>query len=614
MNDMILTFLILGVTIVLFVIDRIRLDIVALLSLLALLLTGIVTVDEALAGFADPIVIIIAGLFVVGAGIYYTGVASAMGRFLAKAGGTSETRILVLVMLLVAILSAFMSSTGAVAVLLPVVLSLARDAKISPAKLLMPLAFGSLIGGMLTLIGTPPNLVVANQLVEMGLEPFTFFDFTPIGGIILVVGIIYMVVIGSRLLGSRARRKVGPNQTMSDGPTLAEIAETYELSENLFRLRVRRASPMVDKTIAETNIGADFDVEVIELQSWPDDAAEPGPMRPATADTMLEAHDILHVKGTPNCIARLCREMDLGIRPSNGGDSRLISRELGMAEVVIRARSNMVGKTVEELRFRNRYNLNVLAIMRRGEPIHTDVAATPLRFGDVMLVEGTWTDIEALSQDRSFVIVLDMPQEMTQQLYTRRNAIVAISIVVIMLLFMAFKIVPTVTAVLLAAVAMVLTGCIRVEDIYRSINWESVILIAAMLPMATALEKTGGVQYVADLLVNNLGIYGPTAIMAGLFIITAFFSQFISNTATTVILAPIAATTAIALGLSPYPLLMMVAIAASTAFSTPISSPVNTLVMVPGGYRFTDYAIVGIPLQILVLIVALLAIPIFFPY
>ena len=250
MNDMILTFLILGVTIFLFVIDRIRLDIVALLSLLALLLTGIVSVDEALSGFADPIVIIIAGLFVVGAGIYYTGVASAMGRFLAKAGGTSETRILVLVMLLVALLSAFMSSTGAVAVLLPVVLSLARDAKISPAKLLMPLAFGSLIGGMLTLIGTPPNLVVANQLVEMGLEPFTFFDFTPIGGIILVVGIIYMVVIGSRLLGRRARRKVGPNQSVSDGPTLAELAETYQLSENLFRLRVRRASPMVDKTIA----------------------------------------------------------------------------------------------------------------------------------------------------------------------------------------------------------------------------------------------------------------------------------------------------------------------------------------------------------------------------
>jgi di/tricarboxylate transporter len=423
-----------------------------------------------------------------------------------------------------------------------------------------------------------------------------------------------MVLIGSRLLGKRARRKPGHAQGASDGPTLAELAETYELSENLFRLRVRRASPMADKTIAETNIGADFDVEVLELQSWPDGESEPGPMRPATPDSVLAAHDILHVKGTPENIARLCREMDLGIRPGNGSDAGLMSRELGMAEVVIRARSSLVGKTLAEARFRSNYNLNVLAIMRRGEPMHTDIATTPLRFGDVLLVEGTWADIEALSQDRSFVIVLDLPQEMSQQLYTRRNAIVAISIVVLMLLAMALKIVPTVTAVLLAGVAMVLTGCIRVEDVYRSINWESVILIAAMLPMATALEKTGGVQYVADLLVNNVGVFGPTAIMAGLFLITAFFSQFISNTATTVILAPIAATTALALGLSPYPLLMMVAIAASTAFSTPISSPVNTLVMVPGGYRFVDYAIVGIPLQIIVLFVSLLTIPLFFPY
>jgi di/tricarboxylate transporter len=616
MSDMILTFIILGATIVLFVLDRLRLDIVAVISLLALMLTGLVTTQEALAGFADPIVIIIAGLFVVGAGIYYTGVANEMGHLLAKLGGTSEVRILIYVMLLVALLSAFMSSTGAVAVLLPVVLSLARDAKIMPSKLLMPLAFGSLIGGMLTLIGTPPNLVVSEELASMGLTPFSFFAFTPIGLVVLVVGIAYMAIVGRRVLGRRTHRKVGSGQVLdeSDGPTLSELAATYELDQNTFRLRVRRASPLVGKTLAGSGIGHDFDVEVLELQSWPDEAEEPLPMRPITPETEFEAHDILHVKGTADNVARLCREMDLGVRPGNGEAGPPVSRELGMAEVIVRNRSDMVGKTLQELRFRNNYNLNVLAIMRRGNPIHADIGITPLRFGDTLLVEGSWADIEALSQDRSFLIVLDMPQEMTQQLHTRRNAFIAIAIVIGMLLLMTFKIVPTVTAVLLAAVAMVLTGCIRVENVYRSINWESVILIAAMLPMATALEKSGGVEFVADLLVGSVGAYGATAIMAGLFVITAFFSQFISNTATTVILAPIAGATAASLGLSPYPLLMMVAIAASTAFSTPISSPVNTLVLVPGGYRFADYAKVGIPLQALVLIVALLTIPLFFPY
>ncbi|MCB0044436.1 MAG: SLC13 family permease [Caldilineaceae bacterium] len=616
MSDMVLTFIILGVTILLFVLDRLRLDIVALISLLALSLTGLVTVEEALAGFSDSIVIIIAGLFVVGAGIYYTGVANEMGRILARLGGSSEVRILIYVMLLVALLSAFMSSTGAVAVLLPVVMSLAKDARIAPGKLLMPLAFGALIGGMLTLIGTPPNLVVSNQLASLGMRPFSFFSFTPIGLIVLIVGIAYMAVVGRGLLGRRAQKKSGASQApaTSDGPTLAELAAEYQLDQNSFRLRVRRASPFVNQTLANSNIGHDYNVEVLERQSWPDDMTQPLAMEPVTPDTVIRGHDILHVRGTAAAVARLCREQNLGIRSGNGDEGPPISRELGMAEVIVRNRSPMIGKTLEQLRFRNRYNLNVSAIMRRGEPVHELVSATPLRFGDTLLVEGAWSDIEALQQDRSFVIVLDVPQELETHYHTRRNAFVAIAIVVAMLLLMTLKIVPTVIAVLLAAVAMVLLGCIRVEDVYRSINWESVILIAAMLPMATALENSGGVEAVADLLVNLLGQYGPAAIMAGLFVITAFFSQFISNTATTVLLAPIAAAAAVTLGLSPYPLLMMVAIAASTAFATPISSPVNTLVMVPGGYRFMDYAKVGIPLQVLVLVVALLTIPIFFPY
>ena len=613
MNDMILVFSILAATIVLFVLDKLRLDVVALLALLALMLTGLVTTQEALAGFSASIVIIIAALFVVGAGIFQTGVADAMGRSLSRLGKGSEVRLLVFLMLLVALLSAFMSSTGAVAVLLPVVISLARDAKTSPAKLLIPLAFGSLIGGMLTLIGTPPNLVVADELAKLGYEPFGFFSFTPIGLLVLLVGVVYLATVGRRLLRAPARRSKAAIDRAA-GLTMEEMAAIYGLPDNMFRLRVRRGSPLVDQTLAEAQVGRLFDVEVLAVQPWPDDASAPLEMAPVTADMRFAAHDILSVKGTPENVARLCRELDLGIRPTEEVHRGFLPHELGMAEVVIRARSQLVGKTLQQARFRNKYNVNVLAIMRRGKPIHTELGTTPLQFGDTLLVEGTWEDIEALARDRTDLIVVDVPQEITQQLYTPRNALTAVAIVGVMLVLMTFNIVPTVTAVLMAAVAMVLAGCLRVEDAYRSINWESIVLIAAMLPMATALEKSGGVQFVADWLVDLLGGYGPLALMAGLYLITTFFSQFISNTATTVLVAPIAATTALAMGVQPHPFLMTVAIAASTAFATPISSPVNTLVMTPGGYRFGDYAKVGVPLQILVLIVSLIAIPILFPF
>ncbi len=613
MYDMILVFAILAVTIALFILDKLRLDVVALLALLALMLTGLVTTQEALAGFSASIVIIIAGLFVVGAGIFQTGVADAMGRSLAKLGRGSEVRLLIFLMLLVAFLSAFMSSTGAVAVLLPVVISLARDARTSPAKLLIPLAFGSLIGGMLTLIGTPPNLVVADELAKLGYEPFGFFSFTPIGLAVLLVGVVYMATAGRRLLRAPARRDKAVVER-SQGLTMEELAAVYGLPDNMFRLRVRRGSPLIDQTLAGAAIGKRFDVEVLEVQPWPDDADAPLTVTPVTVETIFSAHDVLSVKGATENVARLCRELDLGIRPAGENRQRLLSHELGMAEMVIRARSQLVGKTLQQVRFRNKYNVNVLAIMRRGKPIHTELRTTPLQFGDTLLVEGTWADIEALGRDRTDLIVIDIPQEMTEQLYTPRNALTAVVIVIVMLLLMTFNIVPAVTAVLMAAVAMVLAGCLRVEDAYRSINWESIVLIAAMLPMATALEKTGGVQFVADGLVDGLGGYGPLALMAGLYLITTFFSQFISNTATTVLVAPIAATTALAMGVQPHPFLMTVAIAASTAFATPISSPVNTLVLTPGGYRFSDYAKVGVPLQILVLIVSLIAIPLLFPF
>jgi di/tricarboxylate transporter len=612
MSSMIVVFLILGITIVLFVVDRIRLDIVALLALLALLLSGILTVTEALAGFSATVVIIIAALFIVGLGLLQTGVAAMLGRLLARLAGNSEMRILALVMGIVALLSAFMSSTGAVAMLLPAVISVARDIKISPAKLAMPLAFGSLIGGMLTLIGTPPNLVVSDALQAAGEAPFSFFAFTPIGLVILVVGLLFMALIGRHLLPNKVPRGAA-GQIGSVLPTIDEMAAHYQLPQNLFRLRIRRNSPLVGLSCMQARLGERYHVDVIQVQSWPDGAGHPKPPRPVAPDTIFERHDILYVHGAQEAVTRLSREESLGIRPNNENGGQILPGEIGLAEVLISTDSQLIGRTLAEARFRNRYDATVVAVMRNQTLLHEDVAQLPLRLGDMLLVEGTWRNLELLEAERSDFIVIGQPRQMEEQLYSVRYATTAIAIVIGMLVLASFNIVPTVTATLLAAVAMVLSGCVRVDQMYSGISWESIILIAAMLPMATALEKTGGIQFVATALTDLVGGYGPLALMAGLYLITTFFSQFMSNTATAVLIAPLAVQAAQTLGWELQPFLMVVAIAASTSFSTPIASPVNTIVMGPGGYRFMDFVKVGVPLQIVVLLVSLLVIPWFFP-
>lgn len=612
MSSMVLVFLILAVTIVLFVLDRIRLDIVALLALLALLLTGILTVSEALAGFSATIVIIIAALFVVGLGLLQTGVAAMLGRTLAHLAGNSEVRMLALVMGIVALLSAFMSSTGAVAMLLPAVISVARDTKVSPAKLAMPLAFGSLIGGMLTLIGTPPNLVVSDALRAAGEGPFDFFAFTPIGVIILIVTLLYMVFVGRHFLPQKVPRSAA-GQISGVLPSLDEMAVRYELPDNLFRLRVRRNSPLEGLSCAQARLGERYHVDVIQVQSWPDEATHPLPPHPVCPDTVFARHDILYVRGSQEAVTRLSRETALGIRPNNENGDQILPGEVGLAEVLILDDSKLVGRTLDDVRFRNRYGVTAVGIMRNHELVREHIAQLPLRHGDMLLVEGTWRDLELLGNERTDFIVIGQPRQMEEQLYSVRYAATAILIVIGMLLLASLNIVPTVTATLLAAVAMVLTGCVRVDQMYSSISWESVVLIAAMLPMATALEKTGGIQFVANWLTGIVGGYGPLALMAGLYLITAFFSQFMSNTATTVLIAPLAVQAAQSLGWGLQPFLMVVAIAASTSFATPIASPVNTIVMAPAGYRFMDFVKVGVPLQLIVLVVALVVIPWFFP-
>lgn len=617
--DVLIVFGILAATIALFISDRLRLDLVAVLALLALLLTGILTPAEALAGFSDPIVLIIAGLFVVGGGLFQTGVADIIGKWLAWLAGDNETRLVVVIMVAVALLSAFISSTGTVAVLLPAVVSLALSAQISPAKLLIPLAYGSLLGGMLTLIGTPPNIVVSNQLRSAGLEPFSFFAFTPVGMVMLVLSVGFMLVVGRRWLPERARQ-VGATDSAASAPTLPDLLAAYQLPDNLFRVRVRRGSPFVGQTLGETQLRTRYRVNVLEVHADVAEstrkrrAAANGAPRPVTADTRLNIDDVLHVKGRADDVTRLAQEQVLGIVPNTANGNDLLSGELGVVEVLLTPRSRLIGRTLRETHFRATYGVIVLAILRGGQPVEGPTSQTELRFGDTLLVYGTWEQIARLRDERDHFVVIGQQRALTTSHYDARRGPRALAIMLAMLVLITLQIVPPVTAVLIAAAAMVLSRCMTMEDVYRTMNWESVVLIAGMLPMATALEKTGGIQLIAGTLTSSLGGVGPLAVMAGLFLLTSLFSLFISNTATTVLMAPIALQAAATLDLSPYGLLMAVAVAASTAFATPIASPVNTLVLGPGGYRFSDFAKVGVPLQLLLMIASLVVIPLLFPF
>lgn len=607
-GDILLVLGLLLATILLFASDRLRMDIVAILVLLALMMSGLLAPKEALAGFGDPLVVLIAGLFVIGEGLFRTGVAFAIGNWLLGVAGNSETRLLVLLMLVVAGLSAFMSNTGAVAVFIPVALNLSTKANVPANHLLMPMAFSGSLGGMLTLIGTPPNLVVSNLLSREGMTPFNFFSFTPVGLLILVATIVFIVLIGRLLLPKDG----GPKGNAQDRLSLEDLIIAYGVKDQLFRLCIESDSPLVGQTLGQVQLRTRFDVIVIGLERQ--SRGKPVVM-PALIQTEYRAGDIIYLAGTEQRVAELLHTL-AGMRrlTFEAQQKQIVAQELGLAEVLLTPRSRLVGQTIKNAHFRERYGLSVLGILRMGQPMRGDFLATRLDFGDSLLVGGGWRHIDLLQAEQTDFSVLTIPREMDEVAPYRERAPWALAIVAGMLGLMTFDILPSVTAVLLAGLAMVLARCVTMEEAYKSINWQSIILIAGMLPMATALNKTGALELIVTGLVESLGTLGPIALMAGLFVLTSVFSQFISNTATAVLVAPIALGAATSMELSPYPFLMAVALAASTAFSTPMASPVNTLVLGPGGYRFNDFVKMGVPLQLLAMALTLLVVPLIFPF
>ncbi len=603
--DMLFVFATLGITIALFISDRIRMDLVALMVVVALALSGIITPAEAVAGFGEPVVIMIAALFVVGEALFRTGIAAAAGNWLLRMGGSSETRLLLFLLPVVALLSAFMSSTGAVALLIPVVLSMARRSGMQPSQLMMPLAFAALIGGMLTLIGTPPNIIVSSQMRSAGLEPFGFFDFTPLGLAILVAGMAYLILVARKLLPERAQQ-VAENTA----PGVAAISGRYALSRQLHKLMITPGSPLAQKTPAEAALRTEYDVTVIAISR---SGGLLSSLMPVLSNTRMQYQDQLIVYADEDRLEHLCETLKLKRMGFPAREMSQLERQFGMAEVLLPPDSSLCDRSIKEGRFRERYGLSVVGVRRDQTAMDASFTDTQLKPGDTLLLTGSWEQIRDLQASRDLV-VLQTPAELEEIPTHGNRGPVALGILLAMLVCMTTGWLDNLSAILLAALAMMLSGCVTVKEAYRSFNATSLILIAGMLPLALAMERSGALSWVVEHLVGLIGDSSPLVLCASLFVLTSVLSQFISNTATTVLVAPIAITTAQLTGINPEPVMMTVAIAASTAFATPIASPVNTLVLAPGNYRFADFARVGIPLQLLALVITLLLTPLLFPF
>ena len=621
---MITTLIILARSAVFFVNGKLRSDLVALCALVLLIVFNILTPEEALSGFSNPIVIMMVGLFVVGGAIFKTGLAKMISSKILRLAGKSELKLFILIMMVTAFIGAFVSNTGTVALMLPIVVSMAASANISPGRFLMPLAFASSMGGMATLIGTPPNLVVDEVLSNAGFTDLSFFSFTPIGVICVLIGLVVLIPLSKFFL---VKKEDGKDTKTTTGHSPKELAKKYQLSDNLYRIQIRPGSRIGGKKLQELNITQAYNLSILEIRRQSSsqgrflktvDQSLAGP------HTELQENDILYVFGPFEKVNQFAKEQNLELTDTHVSEyvegtevEKLSVREIGIAEVLLMPDSKLINKAVKDSGFRDKYSVNILGIQRKGEYILNDIKDIKMHAGDILLIQGTWDSIARMSQKQSQWVVLGQPLEEASKVTLDYKAPVAALIMVLMIAAMVFDFIPIppVAAVIIAGILMVLTGCFRnVEEAYKTINWESVVLIAAMLPMSLALEKTGASNLISEKLVSGLGDYGPLVLMAGIYFTTSLLTMFISNTATAVLVAPIALQSAIAINVSPYPFLLAVTVGASMCFASPFSTPPNALVMSAGKYTFMDYVKVGLPLQIVMGIAMVFILPLLFPF
>lgn len=609
-----ITLMILLASAVFFMRGKVRSDLVAMCALLLLVITNILTPAEALSGFSNSVVIMMVGLFIVGGGIFRTGLAKLVSSKILRLAGNSEGKLFILVMLVTASVGAFVSNTGTVAVMMPIVVSIAVSANTTPRKFLMPLAFASSMGTF-TLISTPPNLIISEELQKAGYSALSFFSFAPVGAVCLTVGLICLPVL-SRIFLSKDDKVADEKKS---GKSLTDLADEYQLN-NLSHIALPDDCPMIGKELRELRIPTNYNISVVTVEKKSATPSRFGQKNVnevvAGPNTLIEKGDILVCYGKKNNINRFIEENNLILEKVDASRKAIFDFEdIGLAEVFIMPNSKLVNRTIIDAHFRDEFNVNILGIQRDNEYKMSDLQNEKLHSGDALLIQGTWNDIANLGKRQDDLVLVGQPLEEAAKVTLDYKAPVAAAIMVLMVVAMVTNIVAPVIAVLTAATLMVITGCLRnMEEAYKTINWESVVLIAGMMPMALAFEQTGAAGLISSTLVDGLGQYGPYALLAGIYFGTSILTMFISNTATALLFAPIGMQAAVNMGVSPYPFVFAVAIAASMCFASPFSTAPNALVMSAGRYTFMDYIKVGLPLQVIMGIVMIIALPFIFPF
>jgi di/tricarboxylate transporter len=589
-TDIALTLAIIVAALTLFATEKLRVDLVALLVLLSVGLLRLVDPEEIFDGFANPAVITVWAVYIVSGGLFRTGVADFMGRGILRLGGDKEPRLIATIMATCGVISAFMNNVGATAMLMPALVGISRRTKIAVSKLLIPLSFSSLLGGKMTLIGTPANILAMGILADRGLSTLGFFEFTPMGIVVLTTGIIYMLLIGRHLLPVR------------EGAQGAR--DVYRIRDYVTQVQIASTSPLAGKTLVEARLGQDYDLTVLAIER---DGAG---LSPIGRDTELEAGDLLTVEGSADALMDARQSLGLSIEAEQKLDlEQLEPGNVQLIEATLAPRSGLVGRTLRDVRFRDRYGFTALAIWRHGEAITEKLRDLRLLFGDGLLLQGPHHRVRELQEGNDFLVL--EPLEVEQ--YQRNKAPFAIGALLLAILLVVFADFHISLAMVIASVAMILTGCLSIEEAHKSIDWRTVFLVAGMLPLGVAMEATGTARYLADIMLDMLGDFGPVALLAGTYLLAALITQAMSNAAAMVLIVPIAVDTAQGLGANHLTFTMAVVIGAATSFLSPVGHKANVLVFGPGGYRFLDYPRVGALLTVILLIVSMIFLPLFWP-
>jgi di/tricarboxylate transporter len=586
-----LTLAIILATIALFVTEKLRVDLVALLVLLTLAITGLVDTDEVLLGFANPAVITIWAVYIVSGGLLKTGVADFLGSLMLRLSGESEARLIVVIMLICGGMSAFINNVGAVAVLMPAVIGISRKTKIPVSKLLIPLAFSSLLGGKMTLIGTPANILAQGVLLSRGLQGFSFFEITPMGALVLTTGIVYMVLVGRHLLPVRQ--------------TAADVATPGELREYINRVQVMPHSPLHGKTLSESDLGDKYDLIVMAILQ------KDVPLARVRRDYEIHQGDHLIIQGEAKSLISALKALNLKLVLDDSFElTNLETEQSHIFEATLAPRSTMVGCSLNDVHFRDRFGFTVLAIWRQGEVIAEHLRDVKLQFGDALLLQGPPNRVRTLKEGNEFLVLEPFPHVSPRQ----KKAPIAAGIVLLAILLAMLTDLGIAVTMMIGSVLMVLTGCLSMDEAYKSIDWRTVFLVGGMLSLGIAMENTGTAKFLADQILGVLGGFGPYGLLAGIYILSALITQPLSNAAAIVLIVPIAIDTALEVDVNILTFTMAVVIGAATSFLSPVGHKANVLVFGPGGYRFFDYPRVGFMLTAVLFVVSMIFLPIIWPF